>query len=78
MGSMIALASADDRFYYRFTVSGDVHVAIRAHFDRWANSIDFVFTPPKTRRAYNKLRARLDAAIAANQYNSGGGMELRL
>jgi hypothetical protein len=67
----------DDRFYYR-RIGNDFHIAIKAHFDRWANSVDFVFAAPKTANAYEKLKQRLEDAMNKKQYDSGWGQELRI
>jgi hypothetical protein len=58
---------ADDCFYYRQS-GDDVQVAVRKDFDRWANSIDFVFAIPKTRKAFDRLMIQL--AEAANRKGS--------
>lgn len=58
----------DPRFYYRI-VNNVVHAGVRKHFDRWANSVDFAFPIPKTRRAYRKVIEKLDRAYQSQQYN---------
>jgi hypothetical protein len=68
---------SDDRFFYRMAGS-DVQVAIREHFDRWANSVDFAFSMPKTPKAYEKVKARLEAAMKAGDYDPGLGEGRRL
>jgi hypothetical protein len=34
---------------------GQVQVVVLADFDRWANSVDFVFSIPKTQRAFDAV-----------------------
>lgn len=68
---------ADDRFYYR--VNGNlVDVAVAKDFDRWANSIDFKFSVPKTRKAFDTLMLKLETAARRKVSVTELGKELRL
>lgn len=52
----------DDRFYYRIR-DNLVEVGIKAEFNKWGDSVDFNFSVPKTRRAYEKRMACIDKAM---------------
>lgn len=66
-----------DRFRFR-EVGNDIQVGIKKHFDRWANSVDFVFSKSKTEKAYRKVMDRLDRAMKVGNYSKGWGNETRL
>lgn len=67
----------DARFYYR-VIGNDVHVGIRRSFDRWANSIDFIFSVPKTLNAYKKVKVGLDRAMELGDYDATWCQEKRI
>jgi hypothetical protein len=67
-----------DRDCYYRTVGNDVQAGVRATFDRWANSTDFTFSPPRTVKAYARLMSRLREAIERGDYNRAGGEPRRL
>ena len=67
----------DSRYLWR-VIGDEVQVSVKKHFDRWANSIDFVFTVPKTRRAFEKVMRRLESAYEAGEYSMKMGRETRL
>jgi hypothetical protein len=68
---------ADDRFYYRQS-GHDVQVAVRKDFDRWANSIDFVFAIPKTRKAFDRLMIHLAEAADRKGHPAEIGKAIRI
>jgi hypothetical protein len=68
---------ADSRFYYRQN-GNEIQVAVIADFDRWANSVDFVFSIPKTEKALRKTLARLDVVAARKADPLECGKELRI
>lgn len=49
---------ADENFFYR-VVRDEVQVGIRLNFDRWANSIDYVFSVPRTVKSYDSIMSQL-------------------
>jgi hypothetical protein len=57
MGDCMALA--DDRFYYRVFGNLYVQAAIRKGFDRWANSVEFVFLVPRTAKVFDRVMSRI-------------------
>lgn len=66
---------SDDRFYYRIN-GNEVQVGVRSHFDRWANSIDFMFSLPKSERRWIEIKGKLNKAM--RQYKGGLGEEQRV
>lgn len=66
---------SDGKFYYRI-ISNDVQVGVKWHFDRWANSVDFIFSLPKTPKRWKEIKDKL--AKALKQYSGGTGEEIRL
>lgn len=67
----------DDRFIY-LAKRDCVYVCVKKHFDRWSNSVDFVFSFPKTKCAFLKKMRKLDSAYRSGNYNKGWGMRLWL
>lgn len=68
----------EDRDCYYRVVRGDVQVGVRASFDRFANSVDFVFAVPVTCEAFSEVMGRLKRAIREGRYDPRGGNETRL
>lgn len=66
---------ADERFYYR-VVRGEVQVGIRLNFDRWANSIDYVFSVPRTVKSYDSIMSQLKSVTIKK--TAEYGKEIRL
>jgi hypothetical protein len=67
----------DDHFNYRI-INDEVQVGVKLNFDRWANSIDYVFSIPKTVKSYRGIREQL-AKIALDIKDAGEwGREARI
>lgn len=49
---------SDGRFYFRMRGT-EVDVAVAKDFDRWANSVDYVFSIPKTQKSFDRIMLRL-------------------
>lgn len=67
----------DRRFFYRFsghTARPTVHVAVRACFNKWGDSVDFQFSAPTTLRAYRRRMRLLDRAYGSGRYHRGWGL----
>ena len=50
---------------------GLIELAVEAHFDRWANSVDFLFKLPPTDRGLAERLALARRKVAAGQYDAG-------
>lgn len=66
----------DHQFFYRLTGGGDVQVGVRETFDRWANSVDFVFAIPRCAKSYRRTMDRLREFGVPGRYYPNWGDEV--
>ena len=68
---------SDETFYYRIdSWNKEVHVAIRRHFNKWGDSIDFIYSIPKTQRAYEKRKRKIRSAMQSEHFDQSLGRRL--
>lgn len=55
----------------------EVQIGVKANFDRWANSVDFVCRPiPATQEDYDALKAALAKVIAEKRSSEDGSFDI--
>ena len=68
--------ASDKQFHYRCLAGKILHIGIRKHFDRWANSVDFVCRCPSDAKGFEALFLALDDCIKKERFTKGWGQEL--
>jgi hypothetical protein len=74
---------SDELLRYRW-IADRLQIGVKASFDRWANSVDFVLHRCDVHRLLKvdveKLRTHVDRQVSMGRYDKGNGlrMEIRL
>jgi hypothetical protein len=55
-----------------------IDIAVEHCFDRWANSVDFTFSVPKTQKALEAKFAEVSRLVSLGRYDSKCPQEMRL
>lgn len=70
--------ASDRNFYYRCLDGRMLQIGVKEHFDRWANSIDFVCKIPKHEKMFKAFILALKDCLQKERYAPGWGQELNI
>lgn len=75
LGAVVEYGEAKTKTHRFRVVRGGVQAAVAESFDRWANSVDFVFPRPRDETALAASILAIEEETAAGNYDDGWGAE---